>query len=280
MNKEKKALSIQEEQNIQYEILKIFDSMCKDCGIKFFLAYGTLLGAVRDKGFIEWDDDIDLWVYREDLKRIKEQFYNYFDSKIYFFQDIFTDPYCMSPEMSRICVNDTYKWAEGNENERFHTGIYFDLFPLDNGLGDERDCDNVKKFAKKHNLLTAQLKTNKTESIRSSIIRKCIRMVPRKIVTSYVMSTINSYVQNPRSQHLISFPASYAGTNRAVFETRFFESTINMQFEDLMLPCPSCYDELLEYMYGSDYMTPRVTKPSIIHGVAYEKRLIKDTYKA
>ena len=269
---QKRVLTIEEEQRIQYDILKIFNKLCSEKGIKYYLAYGTLLGAVRDKGFIQWDDDVDIWVYRNDLEIIKKYFYEYFDKNTYFYQDRFSDPKCMSPEMSRICVNDTYKWPDGNENENFHTGIYFDLFPLDNGYGDDRDIEYTKQFAKNHNLLTAQLKSKKSEHFKTKLIRKIIKLVPRRLITKYVMSIVDLYKDNPSSKHLVSFPASYAGTNRAVFKSELFESSIVLQFEDLQLPCPERYDELLRYMYGNDYMTPKVTKPSIIHGAVFIKQ--------
>ena len=58
----KKELDISDEQMMQLEILHQFNNLCKCENIQYFAGYGTLLGAVREKGFIEWDDDIDLWI--------------------------------------------------------------------------------------------------------------------------------------------------------------------------------------------------------------------------
>lgn len=54
----------------QLEVLEQFDSVCRDLGLRYFAAYGTLLGTVRHKGFIPWDDDIDVWMLREDMDRL------------------------------------------------------------------------------------------------------------------------------------------------------------------------------------------------------------------
>ena len=52
----------------QIEVLEEFEKMCKENNIRYFAAYGTLLGAVRHGGFIPWDDDIDIWMLREDYE--------------------------------------------------------------------------------------------------------------------------------------------------------------------------------------------------------------------
>ena len=57
----------------QIEVLEQFDSICKRLGIKYYAAYGTLLGAVRSGGFIPWDDDIDIWMFREDVNILIEK---------------------------------------------------------------------------------------------------------------------------------------------------------------------------------------------------------------
>ena len=65
-----KELTLQEIQAISLEILKVFDAFCRENGIRYFLSNGTLLGAVRYKKFIPWDDDIDVLVPREDYDRL------------------------------------------------------------------------------------------------------------------------------------------------------------------------------------------------------------------
>ena len=56
----------------QMEVLLLFDEICDTYGLKWYIAYGTLLGAVRHKGFIPWDDDIDIWMFREDMMRLND----------------------------------------------------------------------------------------------------------------------------------------------------------------------------------------------------------------
>ena len=71
-----KELSLQEIKQVELEILKEFNSFCEENNIRYFLAFGTLLGAIRYKGFIPWDDDVDVLVPRDDYNRLLKQFQN------------------------------------------------------------------------------------------------------------------------------------------------------------------------------------------------------------
>lgn len=66
----KKEINVEELKQIQLDILKFVDKFCKENNLKYYLAYGTLLGAVRHKGYIPWDDDIDIIMFREDYENI------------------------------------------------------------------------------------------------------------------------------------------------------------------------------------------------------------------
>ena len=69
-----KELTLQELKEIEFDILKMFDAFCKENNIRYFLVFGTLLGAIRYKKFIPWDDDVDVLVPREDYERLLSLF--------------------------------------------------------------------------------------------------------------------------------------------------------------------------------------------------------------
>ena len=71
-----KALSIEERKQVSLEILDEITRVCNLLGLEYYLAYGTLLGAIRHKGFIPWDDDIDIWIFRKDYEILKREFNN------------------------------------------------------------------------------------------------------------------------------------------------------------------------------------------------------------
>jgi len=65
-----KELTLDEMKAVELGILKKFDSICKENDLEYSLAYGTMLGAIRHKGFIPWDDDIDVFMKREDYEKL------------------------------------------------------------------------------------------------------------------------------------------------------------------------------------------------------------------
>lgn len=259
--KELKEISVQEEQKIQLQILKIFKKCCENEKIQYFAGYGTLLGAVREKGFIEWDDDIDIWMKRKDVVKFIEVFYRYFDEKKYFLQTYKTDRYCLSPEMIRICVNNTYKWDENARKEKFHTGIYFDIFPLDYAFGNDKDIYYLKKFTKYHTNLYNNLKRKWFAlSLKEKIKYVVYHKTSRKRLIRKVRKVVSIYSENQKGSQFVCLPTSYFGYDRSCFNVEDFSTNVMLKFEDTQISCPIGYKKLLSTLYGDDYMTPKVTK--------------------
>ena len=69
-----KEIAFREVQALGLEILKYFAKMCDENGFVYYITYGTLIGAVRHKGFIPWDDDIDVWMSRKDYDKLIEKY--------------------------------------------------------------------------------------------------------------------------------------------------------------------------------------------------------------
>jgi len=254
-----KELSIKEEQQIQLNILKYFDEICRKEKLSYYLAYGTLLGAAREKGFISWDDDIDLWMMREDYDKFNSIFHKY-QTKEYFLQNVSTDPNMVVPSMTRICVNETYKWPFGCEKEKFHTGIYFDIFPLDFGTNNSNNNKKrIKHSARYHSMLWDKLKiAHKMYSFKDKLFVLVARAFPRPII-NYLLLKIVKKRKNYNDKVLICYPASGIFPNN-VYDARLFEKIVYLEFEDIKCPCPSGYEELLTQRYG-DWKIPAKTKP-------------------
>lgn len=120
---------------VELDILLEIDRICKKLGIRYFLAYGTLLGAVRHQGFIPWDDDIDIGMLREDYERFRREARAEFQHP-YFLQDIVSDPLNPSVGLIKIRNSETALFTEGQLRNKtpFHLcnqGVFVDIFPFD-----------------------------------------------------------------------------------------------------------------------------------------------------
>ncbi|MBQ2832651.1 phosphorylcholine transferase LicD [Methanobrevibacter sp.] len=122
--------NLQHIKDVELMILSDFSKICDENDIEYYLIYGTQIGAIRHQGFIPWDDDVDVLLFRKDYEKFlnvmednPNEKYTIFDSRYnseYFFQ------------FGRMSLNDTY-WAEyWDEQVSFKLGIHIDLFILDN----------------------------------------------------------------------------------------------------------------------------------------------------
>ncbi len=118
-------------QMIQLEILIEIDRICRKHAIPYSIDGGTLLGAVRHKGFIPWDDDIDVIMLRDDYERFFRLYKSELDTKRFFLQERRTDSgYRVG--YTRIRRNHTVYRRAGHEHMTYHQGVFIDIFILDN----------------------------------------------------------------------------------------------------------------------------------------------------
>ena len=108
------------------DILKNIDEFCRVEGIRYSLAYGTLIGAVRHKGFIPWDDDIDLLMPRPDFERFTKEFKDESGRYACLFQ---TEGEEGTFQHIFAKVHDSWTVIEGQKNCRY--GLFVDIFPVD-----------------------------------------------------------------------------------------------------------------------------------------------------
>lgn len=126
-------------QDVELKILKDFIKICEDNDIEYYLIFGTQIGAIRHQGFIPWDDDIDIMLFREDYEKFLKVMENNPNEQYTIFDSRYNSEYFF--QFGRMSLNDTY-WAEyWDEQVSFKLGIHIDLFILDN-LPD----NNIKRW--------------------------------------------------------------------------------------------------------------------------------------
>ena len=120
--------------NAEQEILDVIHEVCTAHGLRYTLAYGTLIGAVRHQGFIPWDDDIDIIMPREDYERLAE-IWNEAAPAGYLYQSIRTDPDYINTFAKIRKDHTTFLQFEFERDVNYHKGVFVDIFPADRVAG-------------------------------------------------------------------------------------------------------------------------------------------------
>ena len=140
-----KIITIEEKKTILLDILTAVDKLCEKEGIVYSMACGTMLGAVRHKGFIPWDDDIDIYLLRTDYTRLENAFPNLLDGKYRFVSLSRTKGWHCA--YGKIFDDRTY--SANPKASRISFGINIDVYPIDDVPDTEEDWLIFRKKQKK-----------------------------------------------------------------------------------------------------------------------------------
>lgn len=247
-------MSKEEIREHQLEILDFIDDICKKNNIPYFLSYGSMLGAVRHKGMIPWDDDIDISLYRKDYNKLidsinksnhpKYKVLDYNNSDWYFhnFAAIIDDS---------TIIKDTVKY---NPHD---TSIFVDVFPIDT-------FDDLSIIEKSYKLVALRqlcyVKKDRS-TYGDSKIKDFIR-----VICWYALRLVNPRFFYKKIEKLVSSNSKKNGKYegaigiskdglKEVFPAGTLKALIYVEFEGRKLPIPKNYDKFLSQFYG-DYMTP------------------------
>ena len=116
-------------QLLELDMLEELDRVCRKYDIKYCITYGTLLGAVRHKGFIPWDDDSDIAMLREEYEKFRKVAHE-MDPSICYFQDHFNDPEYLW-QYGKLRRTGTTFVRAGQEHMKGKTGVFVDIFVMD-----------------------------------------------------------------------------------------------------------------------------------------------------
>ena len=255
------AIDIQSLKRIQIEILKTVVDFCEKHNINYWLDFGTLLGAVRHKGYIPWDDDIDIGMLREDYDKFLRLFnaenerykcYSYENNKEFLYKfckvlDTKTILYEPDKTGSKLCVN-------------------IDVFPYDNvpnsklakKLFKKRDRYNVLITLQKHR---GKVKGNFVRRFVVSLIKLFIKIFPQG---SFIKKSIRNAKTFSKTE--AEFVCDFTGTcDTYTYDKALFKEFINIEFEGQMYKIPKNYDKILTVKYGDYMILPPVEKRGSHH---------------
>lgn len=265
-------------QKCQFDIFKKTIEILDQNNLKYYLIGGSLLGAVRHKGFIPWDDDIDIGMPRDDYEKFAK-IANEILPKELFYQDKKTDkeyPY----NFAKIRKNGTLFVQKPVERFNMNQGVYIDVFPLD---GSKDSLKKQASYAKKC------IRINYISIAKALIDSETTQSFQRKVIV-FILNVLNKFIgQKNIDKMLYKTMTKYSfynskyignligvGKEREVFSKLDYFSNEKkyslVEFEGLMVKGPINPDAVLKHNYG-DYMKFPPEEKRVSHHQIVEMKL-------
>lgn len=247
-------------QLIELGMLKELDRICRAHQINYIIDAGTLLGAVRHKGFIPWDDDIDVRMLREDYEKFCRVCETDLDAQ-YFLQNHKTDDgYRWG--YARILKRDTVFIRQNQEKMTAKNGIFIDIFPNDNlpnSFWGKWYCTFLSMICRKGLYSEIGVKTGKTWVHKMGFV--VLNLFPKRIFHWLRDSLVKKY-KDSKTESVRCF--GWGSREETIgFKKEWLENTCDMEFEGLVVKAPVQTHEFLVHSFGEDYMTPPPEKDRI-----------------
>ena len=266
----RKPLTMKEVQEGSLEVLKTIDKICKQEHLRYFLIYGTLLGAIRHKGFIPWDDDIDIIMPRPDYEKLIEYFNMHQKELVPFHMfDYRSDP--SYPYMIARVSDSRYTLDVFNE-KNYGLGLFVDIYPLDGAGNTEEEFTRLKKQANPYASMcfvsTRQtVKRENTKSFAKYLIKFPAFIVAKILGKNFFMKKLEKLGQTytyDESRYVgVIVWASDDGI-KTVYPKDWIGDGTDVEFEGQMFRAPISWDKVLRRGFGN-YMELPPEKDRIAH---------------
>lgn len=268
---------------VQLDLLNEFMRVCDENQIEYYMDAGTILGAVRHKGYIPWDDDIDVMMMREEYDKlcsVAEKEFNH----PFFFQTEYTDKGSLRGHAQlRNSETTGILKSEADYKFKFNQGIFLDIFPIDVVPNSEKKFEQqlrkvamYRKKARQFASVTC-LYTGRHKKKYVYYVKKILHFLltgPFKYMEKYEKNYKKSEkwcsrYNSEKTEYVAKYFCIPMNKKRRVWPRKDFESKVYMPFEMLSVPVPIGYEDILERFYGNwkEYVIGTSTHGGVIFDV-------------
>lgn len=246
------------------ELYMEVDRICRKYDIPYFVVYGTMMGAVRHKGFIPWDDDIDVAMMRPDYMRFIKVASQEIKSP-YFLQNVYTDNRIIN--WTKL-MDDRTSAIDDWSTDCFHQGIFVDIFPMDavadgtdRGLLIDEMCKELWMCVITPQMVEDSLKKGVSTHVASHTLERIIGMSLLDRLKVYEDFCVKHFDDSSK----VAFQMSYWNNRSKPVRKVACDGITYMDYEKIKVPIPAGYDELLTEVFGN-WRVP-VHSPSSHEGI-------------
>lgn len=247
------GLDLRRVQLIQLDMMLEIDRICRKYDLKYNIAFGTLLGAVRHKGFVPWDDDADINMPYEDYQKLAQVIEKELDAEKYYFRIQEKEADC-NITYAHLKRNGTIYTKPDRDGFRYHPGVFIDIVPIFNGAPNlffhsvqTRICWFFRTACWAHMGAGGEKKFFKRQYY------KLIAKIGNKRAYGLFIKFATMW-KRKRNKMLFLNGMDRSPYNIAFVKRECYDSPVELEFEGHLFYAPADYERVLEYCYGKDYM--------------------------
>lgn len=248
------GVSIRQLQMKLLEIFTYFKQICEENNLTYWCGGGTMLGAIRHKGFIPWDDDLDVFLPRDDYEKLYNLWYEVADTKRYVLVRTDEEHNYHHTAMNLVDIQTTYINKHAENEDIFH-GVYIDIIPFEG-------CPN-SKFGRGlqiyHSIMYSVFNAQRLPDNQGNLLKLPVKILLGLIRNPQIRYKIWKKHEAKMAQYSF-FTAKYVKETISsfkglfrVYERKIFDTT-NATFEGVTVKIPAGYDYYMKMIYG-DYMS-------------------------